>query len=150
MTGFLTKDSDEFGTPDWLFERLNSEFHFTIDAAASKHNHKLPNYWTKEDNALLRLWSTERVFCNPPFSRGNVKAFFLKAYEETRVSGSCQLAVLLLPTYTDRDWYNMYRPHFEARFIPQRLKFIGGETGARGNHMIVIFRRREWAWWSPV
>jgi hypothetical protein len=89
------------------------------------------------------------VFCNPPYSRGNVKAFFLKALEETRgPNAACLCAVLIIPTYTERDWYHEHRSQFEVRMIAKRVAFIGGESGARGNHMIVVFRNRSWAWWS--
>lgn len=144
----LAVDSDDFGTPDWLFKALDEEFIFTIDAAASKDNAKCERFWTKADNALLQSWSGERVFCNPPYSRGNVHAFFTKALIETR-SGSCRLAVLLIPTYTERDWFHESRNAFEVRFIKGRVKFVGGASSARGNHMIVIFRSKDWAWWSP-
>ncbi len=148
MTEKLTKSSDEFGTPDWLFNALNEEFYFTVDAAASAKNTLLPKFWTKEDSALTKSWKGERVFCNPPYSRGHVKTFFDKAWVETRLGG-CVLAVLLIPTYTERAWYHNHRNHFEVRFIQQRVKFIGGETSARGNHMIIVFRNPRLAWWSP-
>lgn len=143
----LDKTSDEFGTPDWLWKPLHEEFQFTIDAAASKENALLPRYWTKEDDALSKSWGGERVFCNPPYSRGHVKDFFLKAANQTR-NGNCFVAVLLIPTYTERDWYHKYRHMFEVRFIGKRVKFKGGASGARGNHMIVVFRNHQWAWWS--
>lgn len=144
----LDKTSDEFGTPDELFALLHLEFQFTIDAAASSENAKLDDYWTKEDNALLQPWTGHRVFCNPPYSRGHVKDFFMKAHHETRVDGGCILAVLLIPTYTEREWFHKYRREFEARFIEGRVKFIGGASSARGNHMLVIFRSKNLAWWS--
>lgn len=143
----LDKTSDEFGTPDSLFLPLDEEFIFTIDAAATAKNTKLPRWWDKEDDALKKSWANERVFCNPPYSRGNVESFFMKALSETR-NGDCKLAVLIIPTFTERTWYHDYRNHFEVRMIKGRQKFIGGESGARGNHMILVFRSHRWAWWS--
>lgn len=144
----LNKNSDEFGTPDWLFQQLDQEFKFTIDAAATKENTKLPRFWTKEDNALKQNWDYERVFCNPPYSRGNVELFFRYALYETR-GKDCSVAVLIIPTYTEREWYHKYRSQFEVRFVHKRIQFIGGGSSARGNHMIIVFRSRHWAWWSP-
>ena len=96
------------------------------------------------------MWDHERVFCNPPYSRGNVEAFFIHAMHQTRIAeAACSLAVLILPTYTERDWFHKYRNQFEVRFIRRRVQFIGGGSSARGNHMIVIFRGIDWAWWSP-
>lgn len=147
MTEFLTKESDEFRTPNTLWTPLHEEFKFTIDVAATFENSKLPRYYSKTDNALTQDWSPERVWCNPPYSRGNVKAFFFKAMEETRKD--CQLAVLLIPTYTERTWFKEYRHLFECRFIPGRIQFDGGKDSARGNHMLVIFRNKNWCWWGP-
>jgi site-specific DNA-methyltransferase (adenine-specific) len=142
MSDFLDKDSDEFGTPDALWSQLDGEFHFTFDACATPQNSKTPGYWTKQEDALKQDWSGLRVFCNPPYSRGNVKDFFFKAFQETR-KGNCQLVVLLIPAYTERDWFHKYRNEFEVRFIKGRVKFKGGESSARGNHMILIFRSRD-------
>mgnify|MGYP000859488223 CR=1 FL=1 len=145
----LGKESDEFGTPDWLFKALDEEFIFTVDAAASRANAKCERFWSKETDALQQSWAGERVFCNPPYSRGMVHAFFTKAMLETR-SGSCRLAVLLIPTYTEREWFHVSRNSFEVRFVRGRIQFVGGASSARGNHMIIIFRSKDWAWWSPA
>lgn len=48
----LTASSDEFGTPRWLFDLLNREFQFTIDACASAEDAKLSKHVTKEMNAF--------------------------------------------------------------------------------------------------
>lgn len=49
-------DSDEWETPDELFDRLNSEFHFTLDACANSDNHKCDRYFTIEDDGLEQSW----------------------------------------------------------------------------------------------
>lgn len=145
----LDKSSDEFGTPQRMFDALHDEFSFTIDACATKKNAKLPKYYSKENSAFGQDFSNERVFCNPPYSRGNVKDFFLLAYNWTRQESAAKVWVLLIPTYTERDWYHDFRSKFEVRMIRQRIQFEGGASGARGNHMLVIFRRPDWIWYSP-
>lgn len=153
MSDFLTASSDEFTTPDHIFATLHAEFNFTLDAAASPENAKLRHYFTKKQDALKLSWSDQRVFCNPPYSRGNVKNFVLKALDECQVGGlsedrpPCQLAVLLIPTYTERTWYAANRQHFETRFVRGRLKFGGGATTARGNHMILVIRSINFCWY---
>lgn len=52
---FMSKKSD-WETPQDLFDSLNSEFHFTLDAAASDHNHKLPHYYTEKEDGLAQDW----------------------------------------------------------------------------------------------
>ena len=36
----FSKKSDEWETPDWLFDQLNDEFRFNFDAAANHSNAK--------------------------------------------------------------------------------------------------------------
>lgn len=145
---FLPAESDEFGTPDSLWLPLHEEFNFTVDACASRSNTKLPKFYTQLDSALDQEFVGERVFCNPPYSRGNVKQFF-HHFRVLTTEMKCRLAVLLIPTYTDRTWYTEYRHKFEARFIPYRVHFVGGKYTARGNHMFVIFRNKDFCWWTP-
>ena len=49
---YAMRRSDEWETPQDFFNNLNNEFHFTLDVAASDANHKVPRYYTIEDNAL--------------------------------------------------------------------------------------------------
>jgi len=141
---FLTKDSNEFGTPLEIFQPLHRRYVFTVDAAASKENALLLNYWTKEDDALSKSWACERVWCNPPYSkmpdgkRGYVEAFCRKAFTETG-ENHCQLAVLLVPTKSEQAWYGelknsgrVFIQHFKGR-----IKFNGGEGTARDSHMLI-------------
>lgn len=140
MSEKLDGTSDEFGTPREIFDLLHREFIFSTDAAANHENNLLAHYFTKEHSALEHGW-LGRVFCNPPYSRGNVKAFCRKAFDETG-NGNCPIAVLLIPTYTERTWLHeiMNSGRVERRFFKKRIQFIGGATGARGNHMLMIFR----------
>lgn len=54
--GMYTSNSEEWGTPQELFNRLNEEFNFTIDICASKENAKCHKYYTKEEDALKKEW----------------------------------------------------------------------------------------------
>lgn len=159
----LHADSDEFGTPLHIFNALNEEFHFTLDAAATSTNALLPNYITAEEDALKQDWGTFNravpyspdnpipvtvrpgaknvVFCNPPYSRGFVPAFVRKAYDESLKGVT---SVLLIPTRTEQNWFHdIVLPYAEIRFVRGRIKFVGGKTTARQTHMIVIFPKRR-------
>lgn len=148
---FLDKESDEFGTPLPLFMELHGEFQFTVDAMASDENRKLDKYWTKEQNVYHQSTAGERVFCNPPYSRGHVDAIAKKAYADTVLKyhdegadSASRLWVLLVPTRTEQDWFQelvLGNRYASFRPIRGRIKFQGGETSARDSHMIVIFRR---------
>ena len=75
-----SSNSDEWGTPQELFDKLNKEFHFTLDPCASHKNHKCSKYYTIEDDGLKFDWSGEVVFCNPPYSK--IKDWVYKCYYE--------------------------------------------------------------------
>lgn len=58
----FTSNSDEWATPSELFDELNNEFHFDLDACATDDNHKVSNYYTKADNALTKNWGGTECF----------------------------------------------------------------------------------------
>lgn len=43
-------------TPQKLFDELDAEFRFTLDAAASDKNHKCVRYFTQNDDGLRQNW----------------------------------------------------------------------------------------------
>lgn len=48
--------SDEWPTPEWLFDKLNQEFHFDLDPCATPENAKCKKFYTKADNGLKQPW----------------------------------------------------------------------------------------------
>ena len=48
--------TEEWGTPQDLFDKLNDEFGFTLDPCASKDNHKCNKYFTIKDDGLNQSW----------------------------------------------------------------------------------------------
>jgi len=80
--GVWSSDTDEWATPDDLFNRLNSEFRFNLDACATSDNAKCDDFFTKEQNGLIQSWAGRRVWCNPPYGRA-VGDFIKKAFLET-------------------------------------------------------------------
>jgi len=71
MVEVLSKADIEYKIgSDWVcfedfFIGLDDEFHFTLDACASKSNHVCEKYYTIEDDGLKQDWSGEVVWCNP-------------------------------------------------------------------------------------
>ena len=61
--------SGNWSTPQDFFDKLNEEFHFTLDPCADDLNHKCEKYYTEQQNGLNQDWSGESVFCNPPYGR---------------------------------------------------------------------------------
>jgi phage N-6-adenine-methyltransferase len=76
----FTSVSEDWSTPQWLFDQLNAEFNFTIDVCASEYNAKVQRFFTKEQDGLKQDWSGETVWCNPPYGR-QIKRWIYKAYK---------------------------------------------------------------------
>src|SRR6266542_472113 len=94
--------SNEWETPIAVFDKLNQEFDFNLDAAATDQNFKCKNYFTKENDALLQDWFIyKRVFLNPVYGR-QIGKFIKKAYEES-LKGC--IVVCLIPSRTDSKYF---------------------------------------------
>lgn len=146
---------DEWSTPRDFFEPLRAEFDLTVDAAATRDNALLPDYFgpdhPRNPDGLTADWrqfgSLSRIWCNPPYSRA--WEFVAKAAEE-RLRGV--LTVMLVASRTDviafhkhlwqsgQAGYHGPRPGIEIRFVKGRLKFGGSEHGAPFPSMVVVFR----------
>ena len=48
--------SDEWETPQYLFDTLNEEFQFDLDPCATDKNHKCEKYYTMDQNGLEKSW----------------------------------------------------------------------------------------------
>ena len=126
-------------TPQDFFEKLDIEFHFTLDAAALKENAKCKNYYTPEENGLKKEWNGI-VWCNPPYGRKETGMWVKKAYEE--YMRGCKTIVMLLPARTDTKWFHEYiYGKAEIRFVKGRLKFGGAKDAAPFPSMVVVFKK---------
>ena len=133
----FTSNSDEWYTPQPLFDELNNEFHFDLDPCATDQNHKCEKYYTLESNGLTKDWGGARVFCNPPYSE--IEKWVEKAFRETRHDDT--LVVLLIPARTDTKYFhNFIYQRAEIRFIKGRVKYSGAKFNAPFPSMLVIFR----------
>lgn len=65
QTKFEAKNND-WETPDDLFEEIDKEFRFTLDAAADTMNTKTVRFFSKEENGLTQDWESNTVWVNPP------------------------------------------------------------------------------------
>lgn len=52
----FSSNTDNWATPQELFNELNSEFHFTLDPCADDKNHKCDKYFTRKEDGLLQNW----------------------------------------------------------------------------------------------
>lgn len=131
-----SSNKEDWETPKNLFEQLNEEFHFELDAAADIKNHKCERYYDKDQNGLIMPWA-KRTFCNPPYGK-KISKWVEKAFIESLKGNVC---VLLLPARTDTNWFHDYVINkAEVRFIRGRIKFNGALYNAPFPSMIVIWR----------
>ena len=138
----FSRQSDEWETPQDLFDLLDKEFHFTLDAAATRSNTKCTRYLGHTGDSLEMDWSLlsadGAVWLNPPYSK--IRPFMKKAYEE---SLNDVIVVCLIPSRTDtRYWHDYVMKAAEIRFIKGRLKFGGATNGAPFPSCIVVFDNR--------
>lgn len=137
--GLFTSTTGNWSTPQDFFDKLNAEFHFTLDVCADATNHKCAKYYTKEQDGLKQDWRGEVCFCNPVYGRG-IGAWIKKCAE----AGT--LVVALLPARTDTKAFHTYiygKDGVEIRFVKGRLKFGGSKNSAPFPSMVCVFRPKE-------
>ncbi len=135
----MLEEDDVRETPDSLFQPLNTEFRFTLDACATNGNAKLSRYYSifgfydlerneyrrEESGGLSGSWAAERVWCNPPFS--DITSWVRKAW-----LSEAELVVMLIPsTRTEQPWWQeLIEPYRDrgqgltVRFLPKRPRFL--------------------------
>lgn len=105
-SALLSSKKMDWCTPQDFFDRLNEEFGFVLDAAATDKTAKCAIYYTPEMDGLSQSWDCGgAVFCNPPYGR-EIGKWVKKAYEEAQAGVPI---VLLIPA----------RKLFPRFYIPQ-------------------------------
>lgn len=136
----FSSKSEMWETPQDFFDKLNEEFHFTLDVCATPENAKCKKFYTPEMDGLSQPWDGS-VWCNPPYGR-NVWRWVLAASVASGARGTT--VVMLLPARTDTKWFHDYiYGKAEIRFVRGRLKFGGSNNSAPFPSMVVIFRPHE-------
>lgn len=136
-TGTLfSSKSDEWATPQWLFDALDREFGFTLDPCSTHENAKCKRHFTTAEDGLRQDWAGQTVFMNPPYG-AQIGNWMRKAYLEARKGA---VVVCLVPARTDTAWWHTYAMRGEIRLLKGRLKFGNAQTGAPFPSAVVIFR----------
>jgi phage N-6-adenine-methyltransferase len=118
---------DDWETPPEFFARLDGEFRFTLDAAASPVNAKCVRYFTKADDGLSQDWGSETVWINPPYGKTVTPKWIRKAYTASLAGAT---VVCLVPSRTDAAWFHEYATNAEVRFVKGRLRSAPRWVGA--------------------
>ena len=141
MNVHFSSKSNEWPTPQHLFDELNQEFNFTLDPCATEENAKCSKHFTIEDDGLSKDWSNDVVFMNPPYGR-EIKKWIKKAYEES-LNGAT--VVCLIPARTDTMYWHdfIFDKADDIRFLKGRLKFGNGKNSAPFPSAIVVYKYKE-------
>jgi site-specific DNA-methyltransferase (adenine-specific) len=129
--------SDEWATPQWLFESLNMEFGFTLDVCSTHENAKCQRHFTREEDGLKRIWAGEICWMNPPYGR-TIKYWMAKAHQASVVEEAT--VVCLVPSRTDTVWWHLFAMRHEIRLLKGRLKFGDGTGSAPFPSALVVMR----------
>ena len=143
----FSSGKDDWETPDDLFAEWDATFHFILDAAANKHNHKVARWFGpggEAEDALRVEWPVKEgnIWLNPPYTRGVQEAFVRRAngYEEFEIGGVGFGVVCLLPARTDTKlFHEVIQPYGKITFLRGRVRFKGAPHSAPFPSMIVVF-----------
>ena len=120
--------TDEWRTPQSIFNQLDKEFNFDSDPCPMKDNPLKEN---------LILWG-KSVFVNPPYSQ--IKDWVEDCYDYHIKFPLCTV-VLLIPSRTDTIYWHKYiMKAKEIRFIKGRLRFGNSKNCAPFPSCVVIYR----------
>ena len=133
-------------TPPELFNKLNEEFAFNLDAAALSDSNLLPEWFgpdhkdTQRRDALSNSWSGT-VWCNPPYGR-TVGKWIEKAALEAEKGAT---VVMLVMANTDTSYFHDHALKAEEiRFIRGRVRFLRQDgtkaASAPKGSMILVFK----------
>lgn len=143
--------NDNWETPQNLFDELEEEFGFVVDLAADRSNWKCPIFFGPGsdfgEDSLVADWGQHLKlgagWLNPPYSRGQQRAFVEKTIRELARLGRGTVVMLLPADTSTRLFHDLIQPLGEVRFLPGRVRFeLGGiaDGPARFASMVVVFR----------
>jgi phage N-6-adenine-methyltransferase len=120
--------TDEWRTPQKIFDELDKEFSFDSDPC--------PMEGKPLKEGLYSMFMNS-VFVNPPYS--NIALWVKEAYEHHKHTQST--VVMLIPSRTDtKYWHEYIMKAKEIRFIKGRLKFGNSKNSAPFPSCVVVFK----------
>lgn len=144
MAVHYSSATDEWATPQDLFDTLHAEFDFTLDVCALDSSAKCQHYFTPETDGLAQDW-TGTCWMNPPY--GDVIGQWVKKAHDSALEGAT--VVCLVPARVDTGWWWDFCRHGEIRFLRGRLKFGGSPNSAPFPSAVVVFGvEPRVVWWE--
>src|SRR5262245_12796525 len=111
----FSSNSDEWPTPNLVFDPLDTEFGFTLDVCANSRNAKCERYFSREVDGLKQEWAPGEVcWNNPPYS--DCVRWIEKSYQSS-LAGA--VVVCLIPARTDTIYWHRFiaKGAYEIRFL---------------------------------
>lgn len=136
MAVHYSSQTDEWATPQDLFDALDREFGFDLDVCALTSSAKCDRYFTPETDGLAQEW-TGTCWMNPPYGR-DIGLWVAKAHLTAAVDGAT--VVCLVPARVDTGWWWENCRYGEVRFLRGRLRFGDADSGAPFPSAVVVFR----------
>ena len=134
----------DWATPWDLFDRLDSEFKFTLDPCATVETAKVKTFFTETQDGLAQSWANHCVFMNPPYG-AELPLWTRKASSAARDENAT--VVGLLPASTDLAWFHdhVLAVNAEIRYLRGRVRFKCGNTWASPFQpsIIVVWRPKR-------
>jgi phage N-6-adenine-methyltransferase len=130
--------SQSWATPQELFDRLDGEFHFNVDLAASTENAKCRQFYSERDDAFQHEWQGVG-WLNPPFNSPDVplRRWVKRAYHAATKGAT---VVMLCPAHTNTNWWHDFCMRAsEIRFLRGRPKFGDAKCGLVQSLAVVVF-----------
>ena len=147
MKVYHSSKRHDWETPPDLFEVLDREFNFDLDAAASDTNTLCSNWISAEEDALRREWFGKRIFCNPPYGQ-TVSKWLEKGRREAERHEVHGVVMLVAARPATNYWWDHIWGHaIQVRWLLGRIKFrLDGvpQQTAPFESAIVIYGKR-WA-----
>lgn len=145
--GFMMSSaSDEWETPQDLYNDVAAEFAPQLDVCALPSSAKCERYFTPDDDGLAQEWDGV-CWMNPPYG-AEIGRWVAKAHTSA-LDGAT--VVCLVPARVETNWWWDHCRFGEIRFIRGRLKFGGAESGAPFPSALVIFAphlKPRVLWWE--
>ena len=134
-----TSRSEEWETPQAIYDLLDKEFHFQLDPCATDENAKCDSYYTEEEDGLKQDWyKYGSVFINPPYGK-KTKDWVEKAYKESQKG--CTVVMLIFIRSDTKWWHEWVIDKVdEIRMIQGRLTFGGAKNSSPWPSILLVYR----------
>ncbi len=144
LAPLMSSQTDDWATPQPLFDTLNAEFAFGLDVCATASNAKCAAFYDPSVDGLAQPW-TGACWMNPPYGE-EIARWVEKAAVSAKAGAT---VVALVPARTDTAWWWSHCRHHEVRFLRGRLRFGGAQAGAPFPSAVVVFGRpARVVWWE--